>query len=109
MSKTIKYTDEDIQGFFVGSYLGDGCFIKKSSTHNTYVVFKHCESQKMYLEWKYSFLKRFWLVKSNSCIKEKKLMGCYNNAQKQFEFASKSCEELNKFKLNTCSITSYGL
>ena len=99
MSEIIKYTDEDIRGFFIGSYFGDGCFVKKSKTHNTYVVFKHCESQKMYLEWKHGFLKRFWLVKPNSSIKEKKLMGCYDNAQRQYGFASKTCEELNKFKL----------
>lgn len=92
------YTNEDLNGFFVGTFFGDGCFVKKSETHNTYVSFKHCEAQKMYLEWKYLFLQKFWLVKKDKKIQQKKLMGCYDNAQKQFGFNSNSCEQLNKFK-----------
>lgn len=95
------YTTEDLNGFFIGTFLGDGCFCKRSPTHNTYVAFKHSESQKDYLEWKYLFLKDFWLVKNDKRIKEKTLSGCYENAQRQFGFNSNSCEQLNKFKEKT--------
>lgn len=94
----IEYTYKDLQGFFVGSYFGDGCFVKKSKTHNTYVCFKHCEAQKMYLEWKLNFLKNFWFVKSETIIRKVKLIGCYNNAQDQYSFISKTSEYLNRFK-----------
>ena len=53
------YTNDDLNGFFIGTFFGDGCFVKKSNTHNTYVAFKHSESQKMYLEWKYNFFEKF--------------------------------------------------
>lgn len=94
----MEYTYKDLHGFFVGSFFGDGCFIKKSNTHNTYVCFKHCESQKSYLEWKYNFLKEFWFVKQNSDIKKVKLSGCFDNAQNQYSFICKTSEYLNKFK-----------
>lgn len=97
MNNKFKYTYEDLEGFFVGSFLGDGAFVKKSDSHNTYVVFKHCESQIQYLEWKYDFLNKFWLTKEAG-IKPVKLVGCYENAQNQFYFSTKSCDRLNKFK-----------
>lgn len=52
----------------------------------------------MYLEWKLNFLKNFWFVKSDAVIRKVKLIGCYDNAQDQYSFISKTSEYLNKFK-----------
>lgn len=87
-------------GFFVGSYLGDGGFVKRSKTHNTYVVFAHAEDQYPYLEWKYNFLKKYWIINSDKKITEKKVITQFENAQRQFTFSTKSIDYLNYFKLN---------
>lgn len=95
-----------VNGFFIGSLLGDGCFVKKSENHNTYCVFKHAEDQRGYLNWKYQFLK------SHGCIKETskgvvkvniKEGSCFPNNQDQYKFATKSLPELNRYKTMTDS------
>lgn len=89
--------DEITKGFLVGSKLGDACFIKKSEGHNTYIVFKHCEHQYEYLKWKYDFLKQRGFLKDNKIIKEIKLIGCFDNAQRQFNFSTRAFVELNEY------------
>ena len=98
--------EPSISGFFIGTLLGDGCFVKKSENHNTYCVFKHAENQLDYLKWKYEFLKSHGFIKGTSKgirqvnIKEG---GCFPNHQNQYTFATKSLSELNHYKALTDS------
>ena len=61
-----KTLEPSVNGFFIGSLLGDGSFVKKSENHNTYCVFKHAENQREYLNWKYEFLKKHGYIKETS-------------------------------------------
>lgn len=92
----------EIEQFLLGSYLGDGCFVKKSPFHNTYCVFKHAESQFQYLQWKYNIIKENHLTDDNhKGIVEAKIKegGCFPNNQRQFRFSTISSQALNKYKI----------
>lgn len=97
----IKIEDDQLKGFLIGSRLGDGAFIKKSNHHNTYIVFKHAADQYDYLLWKYNYLKNFGFLKPDKQIKECKLINCFDNAQKQYYFSTRSFVELNYYKQDT--------
>ena len=91
LSKPINLHD-----FLVGSKLGDGGFVKKSKTHNTYIVFKHAEPQFEYLKWKYNFLKREGYVKAE--IKNRNWNGGKKESwNDQKYFATISTENFNKY------------
>ena len=90
--------DDATHGFLIGSKLGDGCYVKKTANHNTYLQFKHAQNQLDYLNWKFNFLKSKGFLKTNKKIKEVKLINCYPNAQKQYQFSTKSFKELNYYK-----------
>lgn len=99
--------DKPIEDFMIGSRLGDGGFIKKSNNHNTYIVFSHCESQLGYLKWKYEFLNNKNLLNINQKIRLKspETRRCYNNAQNQYYFNTKSLSQLNIYKeISICSV-----
>lgn len=94
----------NIEQFFLGSYLGDGCFIKKSDKHNTYCTFKHCESQLEYLKWKYSVVRENGLTndKHKGIVEVNIKPGtCFPNHQRQFRFSTISTPELNRYKCMT--------
>lgn len=87
--------------FLLGSKLGDGGFCKKSEGHNTYIVFKHCEEQYEYLNWKYKTLEYYNLVsKENKGITKVNIKegSCYANHQNQYRFSTISSSMLNKYK-----------
>ena len=92
-----------MNGFLIGSRLGDGAFVKKSERHNTYIVFKHSDQQYNYLLWKYNYLMKYGLLRENKVIKEAKLVNCYNTTHKQYYFATKSLNELNYYKNSSTS------
>lgn len=87
--------------FLLGSKLGDGGFVKKSENHNTYIVFKHCEDQYEYLNWKYNLLDLYGLVsKENKGIVKVKIKegSVFPNHQDQYRFSTISSNKLNKYK-----------
>lgn len=92
--------DEYVKQFLIGSFLGDGCFVRKTEHHNTYIVFKHCASQLGYLTWKYNFLKSNGYIKSDKGVREVNIKegSVYPNHQPQFTFSTASFEEFNFFK-----------
>ena len=93
-----------IEQFLLGSYLGDGAFIKKTVNHNTYVVFKHAESQREYLEWKHEVASYYGLTDDGQKgIVEVTLRegSCFPNHQAQFKFATRSLSSLNEYKTLT--------
>lgn len=92
--------NEKLHNFLIGSRFGDGAFVKKSENHNTYIVFKHSDSQYDYLKWKYDFLKNNNLLKESKEIKQNKMIGCYQTTHSQYYFSTKSFSELNYYKNN---------
>lgn len=87
--------------FLLGSKLGDGGFVKKSENHNVYIVFKHCEDQYEYLNWKYNVLDFYKLVnKANKGITKVNIKegSVFPNYQNQYRFSTISSNILNKFK-----------
>lgn len=100
--KNYKDTDNLLHGFLIGSLLGDGCFIQKTSKHNTYITFSHCAVQLDYLGWKYDFLKQRGLIKNNKDIKRinpKSRHVQFANAQEQYKFSVASSPLLNWYKI----------
>lgn len=94
----------ELKNFLIGSLLGDGSFVQKTPRHNVYVVFKHCESQYDYLNWKYQFLNTHGLIgsKTKGIVKVRITPGsCYPNFQPQYKFSTKSDPMLNKIKSMT--------
>lgn len=89
-----------VKQFLIGSLLGDGCFVRKTDHHNTYIVFKHCASQLGYLKWKHEFLKANGYIKSSKGIREVKINDgdVFPNHQPQFTFSTSSFEEFNFIK-----------
>lgn len=90
----------EVNQFLIGSHLGDGCFIKKSEMHNTYIVFKHCISQLDWLKWKFDFLSKHGYIKKGKTIKEVSIKdgSVYPNHQKQYYFATISSKDFNFVK-----------
>lgn len=95
--------DNNLHNFLIGSKLGDGCFIKKSNNHNTYITFSQCENQLNYLEWKFDFLNQYNCINKTQKINQLNSLtrNCFENAQKQFKFSTKSCSQFNYYKLES--------
>ena len=96
-----KETDQQLHGFLIGSLLGDGCFLKKTENHNTYITFSQCAVQLDYLGWKYEFLQSKGLIKDKKDIKliNPKTRGTqFENAQNQYKFSVASNPLLNWYK-----------
>lgn len=89
--------DDKLNGFLIGSKLGDGAFIKKSNNHNTYVVFKHSEKQLDYIQWKYDFLKSYGAIKDTNTIEKVNMVGCFPTKNQQYSFRTKSFVEFNQY------------
>lgn len=99
-----------IKEFLIGSYLGDGCFVKKTERHNTYAIFKHCFSQYGWLKWKFDFLKQHGYIKNGKEIKEVSIKAgsVYPNHQPQFTFTTISTNDFNFIKtINDDDILNY--
>ena len=92
--------DDTLNGFLIGSLLGDGCFIQRTERHNCYVRFSQCESQIDYLKWKYDFLKDRGMLRDGMVIKplNQENRHCYPNAQMQYAFSTKSFISLNRYR-----------
>ena len=93
--------DDKLNGFLIGSEFGDACFVKKSVSHNTYIVYSQCKSQLRYLEWKFDYLNNNGCLNKNTAIKQinQEARHCYKNAQYQYKFSTFSAPELNYYKL----------
>ena len=86
---------EELNGFLVGSRLGDGGFTQRTPQHNTYIVFKHAENQYEYLLWKKSHL--HGLAKEE--VKERNFTeGRKSTWQRQFYFSTVSLPNLNIYR-----------
>lgn len=92
-----------VKQFLLGSFLGDGCFVKKTDKHNTYAVFKHCASQFGYLSWKYDFLSENGYIKSRKGIRQVNIKdgSVFPNHQPQFVFSTVSEPDFNFIKALT--------
>lgn len=94
----------ELKNFLIGSLLGDGAFIQKTINHNTYAVFKHCEDQYEYLNWKFQYLSHHGLIREKSKGITKVIIkpgSCFGNYQQQYKFATKSSKDLNFIKALT--------
>lgn len=86
----------ELNGFLIGSKLGDGAFIQRTKNHNTYITYKHADNQYDYLVWKRNYLRD---IVSNE-IKERNFTEGRNSTWKrQFYFSTISLKELTKYKL----------
>ncbi len=92
--------NENVRQFLIGSYLGDGSFVKKTEAHNTYAVFKHCASQIGWLKWKLKFLSEQGYIKDGKQIKEVSIKegSVFPNHQPQYTFATVSTPDFNFIK-----------
>lgn len=93
--------DNKLNGFLIGSKFGDACFVKRSVSHNTYIVYSQCQSQLSYLEWKFDYLNNNGCLNKDTAIKQinQEVRHCYKNAQYQYRFSTFSAPELNYYKL----------
>lgn len=89
----------NIHSILIGSKLGDGCFVKKSDNHNTYVVFKHAFDQYEYLNWKYNKLSDFI---NKSDLTKRNFGDDYKDTwQQQYYFSLASNPDFNNYYFMT--------
>ena len=90
-----KLINSHIHSILVGSKLGDGCFVKKSPTHNTYVCFKHAFDQYEYLNWKFNELST--LINKSDLTQRNFGEDFKETWQPQYYFSLASNPELNSY------------
>jgi len=95
----LMYSDQLLEGFLLGSKLGDACFSRRTPRHNVNIAFKHAKDQFEYLQWKYDFLKKYNYLRFDKVIRMVNIKDgdTFQNWQDQFVFTTRSLPQLNKY------------
>lgn len=89
--------DEKLNGFIIGSILGDGCLNQRTINHNFRIIFKHAVDQYQYLNWKFEFLKSYKLEEYKHITKRNFGENKPSTWQDQFYFSTISHPYFYKF------------